>query len=194
MRKIKMMMAAAVLALSTTAMAQEGESSSKLRNIELPKSESLMPFEHLIGAQFRLGIEGAGFGIHYLYNKEEQVSGWDFMLGGAVNVMNVYDDDEDNAQAGMFEPQIALTKSINDQSAYLLLKGGLVLGNETYEDEFERDKSNFLLGVSAQQNLIYLPQDGKGIILQCGLYQYVIPTSKVYAFDLGLNIGVGYKF
>lgn len=194
MTKLKRYCFAAMLSIGCSVFAQEEETSSKIRTIELPKSESLMPFEHMAGMNLKWGIEGTGFSFSYLYNQNEQVSGWDFMVGGEVTIMNVYDDDKDESQAGFFEVQAALSKALNEEKAYLLLKGGVALGNEQYEDEFEREKSNFLFGISAQQNLIYLPKDWNGIVLQVGLYEYVIPTSKVYAFDMGLNIGIGYKF
>ena len=194
MMKLKKLCLAILVCLGSTAFAQEEEQEKTQKTIELPKTESLMPFEHMVGMNMKWGVEAVGFSFSYLYNQNEQLSDWDFMLGGEVTIMNVYDDDKKESQAGFFEIQAAMSKVLSSEQAYLLLKGGLALGNEQYEDEFEREKSNFLFGISAQQNFIYLPKDGKGIVLQAGLYQYVMPTSKVYAFDLGLNFGLGYKF
>lgn len=194
MKRLKNLCLAAMLCVGCSVFAQEEETDTELKTIELPKTESLMPFEHMAGMNMKWGIEGLGFSFSYLYNQNQQISDWDFMVGGEVTIMNVYDDDKKESQAGFFEVQAALSKRLSSDQAYILLKGGVALGNEQYEDEFEREKSNFLFGISAQQNFIYLPKDGEGIILQAGLYEYVIPTSKVYAFDIGLNIGIGYKF
>lgn len=194
MMKFRNVCLSALLSISCIAFAQEEKKDTEKIEIKLPKTISLMPFEHMAGMNMKWGVEAVGFSFSYLYNQNEQMSDWDFMLGGEVTIMNVYDDDKEASQAGFFEVQAALSKALSSEQAYLLLKGGIALGNEQYEDEFEREKSNFLFGISAQQNFIYLPKDGGGIVLQAGLYQYVMPTSKVYAFDLGLNFGLGYKF
>jgi hypothetical protein len=80
---------------------------------------------------------------------------------------------------------------------YLSLGGHLPLGWERYrtDDQLSSDKRHFhfLVGLNAEERMMYMSPNKTGLVMGFGFYQRVI-NSKVYTFDAGFSLEIGLKF
>ena len=73
------------------------------------------------------------------------------------------------------------------------LDGGVILGLENLTEFSGRNADRFFVGLSTSQGVLYIPDSKFALVLKGGLYQEVL-TSKLYNFDIGIQVGVGLKF
>lgn len=67
------------------------------------------------------------------------------------------------------------------------------LGNEKLTDYNNQKKDQFLIGLEASQGLLYIPQSDFGWVLGLGIFEKVY-TSKIYNFDIGIQLTAGITF
>lgn len=73
------------------------------------------------------------------------------------------------------------------------LSASFIIGNEKLTDYFFERYDRFFLGLTTSQGLLYIPKSKYGVVFGASLFEKAF-TSKVYKFDLGIQLTVGVKF
>jgi|GEM_PF-1196661 hypothetical protein len=87
---------------------------------------------------------------------------------------------------------------------YLSIGGHVPLGWERYrydgldgkhEEEFSPEKRHFhmLVGLNAEERLMYMSPNSVGLVMGIGFYQRIM-NSRVYTVDAGFSLEIGMKF
>ncbi len=76
---------------------------------------------------------------------------------------------------------------------YFNLSASIVLGTEKLTDYSSARFNRILVGMTTSQGLLYIPKSKYGVVFGAGVFEKAF-TSKIYSFDLGLQLSIGVKF
>lgn len=83
-------------------------------------------------------------------------------------------------------------KTLSDR-LYLNIDAGVILGSENLTPLRGNQFDYFFVGLSSFQGILFVPSTKWALVLKAGVYEEVL-TSKLYGYDLGIKLGVGFKF
>jgi hypothetical protein len=67
------------------------------------------------------------------------------------------------------------------------------LGNEKLVEYSNEKKNQFLVGLETSQGLLFIPRSKFGLVLGLSVFEKFF-TSKIYSFDLGVQLTAGMTF
>ena len=79
---------------------------------------------------------------------------------------------------------------------YVSIGGHLPLGWELYrkiDDDADKRRFHFLVGLNAEERIMYMSPNNVGLVLGFGFYQRLM-NSRLYTLDAGFSLEVGVKF
>lgn len=76
---------------------------------------------------------------------------------------------------------------------YLNGMASVGLGNEKLVEFSNEKKNQFLVGLETSQGILYIPRSKLGLVLGLSVYEKFF-TSKIYSFDLGVQLTAGMTF
>ncbi|MEO1023150.1 MAG: hypothetical protein AAFW89_11460 [Bacteroidota bacterium] len=93
----------------------------------------------------------------------------------------------------VFRPELYFFYKKLFQGTYASMSANVPVGFELLEDLEGKNSVNFVIGVGASQGLRFIPWRKKGIVFGADVLQQ-LETSKVYRFDLGIELVLGFNF
>ena len=76
---------------------------------------------------------------------------------------------------------------------FLNLDGGVIIGNEKLTHFSGVYNERVFIGLSLFQGILFVQDITVPLVLKAGIYEEVL-NSKLYNFDIGVKVGVGFKF
>lgn len=93
----------------------------------------------------------------------------------------------------IFRPELYFFYKRLFKGAYATMSTNVPVGFELLEDLEGNNSFNFIIGLGASQGLRLIPWQDKGVVFGVDFFQQ-LETSKVYTFDLGLELVLGVNF
>ncbi|MEM9983443.1 MAG: hypothetical protein AAF734_13175 [Bacteroidota bacterium] len=106
-----------------------------------------------------------------------------------VAAENGYND----VNAYVFRPELYFFYKKLLSGAYATLSANLPIGFEILENLEGNNSVNFVIGVGASQGLRFIPWEKNGLVLGVDFFQQ-LETSRIYSFDLGVEVVLGINF
>jgi hypothetical protein len=159
-----------------------------------------MKWINMVTLRQSIGFVGSSYNLSYygyLLTKDK----WNFPI--SLRISGSHDFNESAMNSGYKDREEWLTDL--GLSGFRKVKGNMyfgvgghgLIGREKYrlDTETSTDKKHWhlLLGLSAEERLMYISPNRVGLMMGCGLYQQII-NSKSYTFEAGFSFEVGIKF
>lgn len=143
------------------------------------------------------GINTSGMYYEYLQNTNNWWGDWLLPWRVSIQFSNIRDEEFQKSnflQATMGHATIGVSglKTITDK-LYLNIDAGVILGSENITELTGKQYDRFFVGLSSFQGILFVPTTKWAVVLKAGIYEEVL-TSKLYGYDVGVQLGVGLKF
>ena len=154
-------------------------------------------WKNIVLASKTEGINTSGYHFEYLQNTNNWWGDWLIPWRASIQLTNIRDQQFEKSK--YLEATIShITLGVSgykgiSENLFLNLDGGVILGLENLTEFSGRNADRFFVGLSTSQGVLYIPDSKLALVLKGGLYQEVL-TSKLYNFDIGIQVGVGLKF
>jgi len=153
------------------------------------------PGSHLTAILVNASIgSGATGGNVQILSYSEEPQGWTRPWLMDIEAISPRERDGRTGSFGMFVPSVAAFRRLDKGPFCILLQGGVPLGLETSQNASGAQSTSFFLGASFGESLALLPMAKAGLAAQAGLYQTALIGSKLYPYDVGIRLGLGYQF
>lgn len=143
------------------------------------------------------GINTSGMYYEYLQNTNNWWGDWLLPWRVSIQFSNIRDEEFQKSnfrQATMGHATIGVSglKTLTDK-LYLNIDAGVILGSENLTELTGKQYDRFFVGLSSFQGILFVPTTKWAVVLKAGIYEEVL-TSKLYGYDVGVQLGFGLKF
>ena len=153
-------------------------------------------WKHIVVISKSVGFNATGFKVKYIRNTKFTWNGWLIPAGfgfnrSTINSDHFIDSGYYEADINTFSYGYTGFKKVID-NIYLNIGLNVTAGSERLISLKDTREERFILGTSPTQTVFYIPNNKLGLVIGIGLYEKV-QTSKVYSFDIGALISVGFR-
>ncbi|WKN42073.1 hypothetical protein [Tunicatimonas pelagia] len=92
-----------------------------------------------------------------------------------------------------FRPELYFVYKKLFKGVYASLSGNVPIGYELLERKNGDSAFNFIIGIGASQGLRFVPWQNRGVVFGADFFQQ-FETSRVYRFDMGVEVVLGVNF
>ena len=143
------------------------------------------------------GVNTSGMHFEYLQNTNNWWNDWLLPWRVSIKLADIRTEKfekSDYIKASFNHATIGMGgyKTLSDR-LYLNIDAGVILGSENLTPLRGNPFDHFFVGLSSFQGILFVPSTKWALVLKAGVYEEVL-TSKLYGYDLGINLGVGFKF
>ena len=143
------------------------------------------------------GVNASSKKIGYFKNTNTMWNGWLIPWGIEIESSDI--DNDYFKKSGYYKGELNYLsigrngfKSFRENT-FLNISSNILFGMEELTEFSLKEKDNLVIGLGLSQGIVYIPKSIFGFVLGCGVYEKFL-TSKIYPFDIGIEISAGLKW
>ena len=143
------------------------------------------------------GANASSKKIGYFKNTNVMLNGW--LIPWGIEIQSSDIDDDYFKKSGYLSGKLNYLsigrngfKSFRENTFYNI-STNILFGMEELKEFSFKEKDNLVIGISLSQGIVYIPKSIFGFVVGCGVYEKFL-TSKIYPFDVGIEISAGLKW